>query len=111
MIYVAHEPHPNSRLDTSLLDGEDWQPVFSASYSPTFSPKDAIAEARKALADFDPARDEIAWVGGDPLSIGIACTVATEICKAKGAPAYVWLKYERPKGDLPHRYVPVMVPA
>ena len=111
MIYVAHEPHPNSRMDTSLLEGAEWEAVFPAVYSPSFSPKDAIADARSAMADFDPVNDEIAWTGGDPLAIGITCTIAAEICRAKGAPGYVWLKYERPKGAMPHRYVPVMVPA
>jgi len=93
-VFFIHEP---SRDYVDLSTAESFgevEFVFAPTYPASLYPMESHARATEVLQDFDPAKDYLAFCGGDQGSIAI-CVIA--LCE-NDIWSIPWLRWDRRKG-------------
>jgi hypothetical protein len=103
-VYIVQEPRPFRNRATGALTYPDLSPastygavkfVFSKDDQPALTTGLSMAQARKALRDFND-EDYLLWAGGDPVALTICSMITAEINRGR----YTFLRWERNSGRM-----------
>lgn len=106
-IYCVNEPRPGPGDRIPNLDKlERHGPVlyvFTRREWPAKYPEDALRILDQRLTGFDPDKDALAFLGGDPFALLLIGVWA----EAKGVKRLTWMRYENIEGRISFEPTPV----